>query len=137
MEASPVPCPLSPKKVSPYTSPPFFSFVHPKFHEYFSFHDNSPLLKHESDNLALTPENIEKKKFKVCLEFHIGNCLGPCEGKQSVEEYDSQIKEIRELLKGNIASVIRDLKDRMKDHAAKFEFEQSQFLKEKIDLLDN
>jgi excinuclease ABC subunit C len=88
-------------------------------------------------NLALTPENIEKKKFKVCLEFHIGNCLGPCEGKQSVEEYDSQIKEIRELLKGNIASVIRDLKDRMKDHAAKFEFEQAQFLKEKIDLLDN
>jgi excinuclease ABC subunit C len=54
-----------------------------------------------------------------------------------VEEYDSQIKEIRELLKGNIASVIRDLKDRMKDHAAKFEFEQAQFLKEKIDLLDN
>lgn len=88
-------------------------------------------------NLALTPENIEKKKFKVCLEYHIGNCLGPCEGKQTVNEYDSQIKEIRELLKGNIASVIRDLKDRMKEHAAKFEFEQAQYLKEKIDLLDN
>lgn len=87
--------------------------------------------------LALTPENIEKKKFKVCLEYHIGNCLGPCEGKQSKNEYDNQIKEIKELLKGNIASVIRDLKERMKVHSEKFEFEQAQFLKEKIDLLQN
>lgn len=88
-------------------------------------------------SLALTPENIDKKKFKVCLEYHIGNCLGPCEGKQSKDEYDEQIKEIKELLKGNIASVIRDLKDRMKTHSEKFEFEKAQFLKEKTDLLQN
>lgn len=87
--------------------------------------------------LALTPENIEKKKFKVCLEYHIGNCLGPCEGKQSKEEYDQQITEIRELLKGNFGSVIKQLKERMNDHSEKFEFEQAHFYKEKIDHLQN
>lgn len=88
-------------------------------------------------NLALTPENIEKKKFKVCLEYHIGNCLGPCEGKQTKENYDQQITEIRELLKGNFGSVIKQLKERMNEHSNKFEFEQAHFYKEKIDHLQN
>ncbi len=88
-------------------------------------------------SFVLSNENIEKKKFKVCLEYHIGNCLGPCEGKQSKEEYDRQITEIRELLKGNFGSVIRQLKERMKEHSENFEFEQAHFYKEKIEHLQN
>lgn len=88
-------------------------------------------------NFVLSEENIEKKKFKVCLEYHIGNCLGPCEGKQPKEDYDHQITEIRELLKGNFGSVIKQLKDRMNEHSEKFEFEQAHFYKEKIDHLQN
>lgn len=87
-------------------------------------------------NLALTEKNIKAGKFKVCLEYHIGNCLAPCVGKQSSEDYNQNIRNIRELIKGNISQVRAQLNQRMKDYAAGFDYEKAQILKEKIDLLD-
>lgn len=86
--------------------------------------------------LNLSPENIQQKKFKVCLEYHIGNCKGPCEGLQEQSEYDEDIESIRELLKGNINWVIQHLEKQMKDHAAKFEFEKAHIIKDKIEKLE-
>lgn len=87
-------------------------------------------------NLKLTEENIQKKKFKVCLEYHLGNCKGPCEGLQTKEDYDYSISQIRQILKGNINSVIRYLKQQMEEQAGKWEFERAQQLKEKLELLE-
>jgi excinuclease ABC subunit C len=83
----------------------------------------------------LSEANIEKGKFKVCLEYHIGNCLGPCEGFQSHDDYASQINDIKEIIKGNISGVVRHLNDRMKTLSEKMEYERAQDLKEKIDIL--
>ncbi len=94
------------------------------------------LYKLRTCNLQLSPENIDKKKFRLCLEYHIGNCKGPCTGLQTKDDYDETIDEIRDILKGNINSVIRHLEDRMKAHAAKFEFEEAQLFKEKIEILE-
>ena len=85
----------------------------------------------------LSKKNVESGKFKVCLEYHIGNCLGPCVGKQTDEEYDKSIQEIREIIKGNISTIIRELKKMMMKHAATFEFEKAQIIKEKLELLEN
>lgn len=84
----------------------------------------------------LSQESIDKGKFRVCLEYHIGNCLGPCVGKQEEESYNQSIEEIRAIVKGNIQSVIRIVKDRMKDHAENLEFEKAQNLKVKLDALE-
>ncbi len=86
-------------------------------------------------NYDLSEANISKGKFKVCLEYHIGNCLGPCEGLQTNDDYTAQIDDIRLIIKGNISSVIRTLKERMQAFASKLEFEKAQSLKEKIDIL--
>ena len=86
--------------------------------------------------LNLSPENIQQKKFKVCLEYHIGNCKGPCEGLQEQSDYNEDIESIRELLKGNINWVIQHLDKQMKDHAAKFEFEKAHIIKDKIEKLE-
>jgi excinuclease ABC subunit C len=88
-------------------------------------------------NYDLSPANIEKEKYKVCLEFHIGNCKGPCEGLESLENYQQQVDAIREILKGNFKESLRDFKTKMNDHAAKMEFEQAQKIKEKIESLEN
>ena len=88
-------------------------------------------------NLNLKEENIEKKKFKLCLEYHIGNCLAPCEGFQSEESYEVGINHIKQILKGDIKSVTSILKDRMKYHATNLEFEKAQLVKEKLVLLEN
>ena len=88
-------------------------------------------------NLNLKKENIEKKKFKLCLEYHIGNCLAPCEDFQSEESYDFGINHIKQILKGDIKSVTSILKDRMKYHAENLEFEKAQSVKEKLNLLEN
>ncbi|MCF8368757.1 MAG: excinuclease ABC subunit UvrC [Bacteroidales bacterium] len=88
-----------------------------------------------SCNLKLTKENIKKKKFKVCLEYHIGNCLGPCEGLQKTEDYESTINEIREVIKGNINTVINQLKNLMNSYAESMEFEKAQAVKERLELL--
>ena len=94
------------------------------------------LYKLRTCSLNLTPENIQKKKFKVCLEYHIGNCKGPCEGHQTIENYDQGIKEIRQILKGNINMVIQHLKPLMNKLSSEFKFEDAQSIKEKIDLLE-
>lgn len=96
----------------------------------------SHIFKLRNCNLALTEENIAKKKFRVCLEYHVGNCLGPCEGYQSEEAYEESIRQIREILKGNIQSVMQYLDSRMKSHATAYEFEEAQELKDKIELLE-
>lgn len=94
------------------------------------------LYKLRSCSLLLSPENIARKKFKVCLEYHIGNCLGPCEGLQTEEEYNNDIAQVRAILKGNIAGVLRQLKTMMLQNATDLEFEKAHLLKEKIDQLE-
>jgi excinuclease ABC subunit C len=83
----------------------------------------------------LSQENIEAGKFKVCLEYHIGNCLGPCEGFQSHEDYLTQIDQIKSIIKGKIRDVISVLEERMVYHSKKLEFEAAQTIKEKLEIL--
>jgi excinuclease ABC subunit C len=87
-------------------------------------------------NLALTQTNIKAGKFKVCLEYHLGNCKGPCEGKQSMEDYDRGVEAIRKILKGNYADLVRDLKQLMQDFSSRYEFELAQEVKEKMEVLE-
>lgn len=88
-------------------------------------------------NLNLSAENIRSGKFKVCLEYQIGNCKGPCEGFQSAEDYAQSLSEIREILKGNISPVVQHLRRDMQEAATRMDFEEANDLKEKIDLLEN
>lgn len=88
-----------------------------------------------SCKLQLNEKNIAANKFKVCLDFHIGKCLGPCVGKQSEAEYMESIKEIKNIIKGDIVSLISNLKGRMMNYAKEMKFEKAQLLKERIDLL--
>jgi excinuclease ABC subunit C len=85
----------------------------------------------------LSQSSIEKGKFKVCLEYHIGNCLGPCEGKQTEDDYMTQIKDIREIIKGNVSGVIAHLESQMKFYSEKLEFELAHDIKDKIDQLNS
>jgi len=87
--------------------------------------------------LPLSKENIEKKKFRVCLEYHLKNCKGPCEAFQSEEDYNESIAQIKQILKGNISSVIKQLKELMWQYSEKYDFENAQLLKEKIVSLVN
>jgi excinuclease ABC subunit C len=87
--------------------------------------------------LNLTKQNIDSGKFRVCLEYHIGNCKGPCVGKQSESEYADMVKQVKEIIKGNLTEVLAMLKNDMKEKAANLEFEQAQKVKEKIDILEN
>ncbi len=88
-------------------------------------------------NYDLTKQNIDSGKYKVCLEYHIGNCKGPCEGLEPLETYQKEIDAIREILKGNFKQSIRDFKVQMKDFAENLEFEKAQRIKIKIDVLEN
>ena len=87
--------------------------------------------------LNLSSKNIENGRFRVCLEYHLGNCLGPCVGYQDEESYDRSVKEIREIIKGNISTIIAELNKLMMKHASLFEFEKAQIIKEKLELLEN
>lgn len=87
-------------------------------------------------SLNLNEKNIKSGKFKVCLEYHIGNCLGPCVGKQTEEDYNQNIRNIRELIKGNISIVKSQLAVNMKEYAADFQFEKAQIIKDKIETLE-
>ncbi len=87
--------------------------------------------------LALTPTNIEKKKFKVCLEYHLGNCKGPCEGIQTLEDYNEGVDSIKNLLKGNLTPVIQHFKLAMSNHIQELEFEKAEIIKKKLDHLQN
>ena len=88
-------------------------------------------------NFDLSEKNIENYKFKVCLEYHIGNCKGPCEGHESLENYQTQINAIREILKGNFSASVKDFKSKMQKYATEMQFEEAQKIKEKIDILEN
>ncbi len=87
-------------------------------------------------NLNLSDENIKSKKFKVCLEYHIGNCKGPCEALQTEEDYNTNIANIQDVIKGNINSVEKQLKALMKTYSESLEFEKANIVKEKIELLE-
>ncbi len=86
-------------------------------------------------NLNLAPGNIAKGKFKVCLEYHLGNCKGPCEGLQTPEDYMEHLQQVRHILKGNTAEVIRTLKQEMSDLAASMQFEKAQIVRDRIESL--
>lgn len=86
--------------------------------------------------LSLTPENIKSGKFKVCLEYHIGNCKGPCVGLQSEEEYEENIMQIRSILKGNISTVIDKLRKLMLKYSSETRYEEAQVIKDKIEILN-
>lgn len=87
--------------------------------------------------LNLTQRNIEKGKFKVCLEYHLGNCKGPCEAYQSEEDYDENIRQIKNILKGNLGEVIHHFKKEMKGLAESLEFEKAEAVRKKITYLEN
>lgn len=79
-----------------------------------------------------TTEGIARGKFKVCLEYHIKNCLGPCEGFETEQNYMAKIDQVKNILKGNLGNVKKYITDTMKEHAENLEFEQAQILKEKL-----
>jgi len=85
----------------------------------------------------LSQDNIKAKKFKECLEFHIGNCLAPCVGKQKASDYEKDITQIRQILKGNIRTVVQHFKDEMLNFSEKMEYEKAQLVKEKIEQLEH
>ena len=85
----------------------------------------------------LSEKNIEEGKYKVCLEYHLKNCKGACEGLETVENYNESIKEIRNIVKGNFKESLERFQIIMHDFAAKMEFEEAQKVKEKVDLLSN
>ena len=87
-------------------------------------------------NLDLTQNNIQNHKFKVCLEYHIGRCKGPCEGLETLEHYQNQINSIREILKGNFKESMKDFKKLMSDLASNMHFEEAQKIKNKIEILE-
>ncbi|WP_295237201.1 excinuclease ABC subunit UvrC [Sediminibacterium sp.] len=90
-----------------------------------------------SCKLNLSKENIAAGKFKVCLEYHLGNCKGPCEGLQSLEDYQNGIQQMRNILKGNLGSVIAQFKEEMQQYAMGLEFEKAEMIRKKIDHLEN
>jgi excinuclease ABC subunit C len=84
----------------------------------------------------LSEENINKGKYKVCLEYHLGNCKGPCENLQTEQDYNSSIKQIRQILKGNLQHVINYLNDLMKQYASGYQFEEADLIKKKTEVLE-
>ena len=88
-----------------------------------------------SCKLNLSEQNIQKGKFKVCLEYHLGNCKGPCEGFQTLADYNAGLDQIKELLKGNISPTMLDFKGQQKNHIEQLEFEKAAFYQNKIDNL--
>ncbi len=88
-------------------------------------------------NYDLAEEKIRNGKYKVCLEYHLGNCKGPCEAMQAEEEYNRNISAIREIVKGNFKNSLNQFRQQMREHSDKMEFEEAQLIKNKIDILEN
>ncbi|MFT3903840.1 MAG: excinuclease ABC subunit UvrC [Niabella sp.] len=88
-------------------------------------------------SLNLSPANIAKNKFKVCLEYHLGNCKGPCEGLQTLEDYNANLRQLKDLLKGNLSPVIRHLKEQMNQYALELAFEKAEQVRKKITYLED
>jgi len=95
------------------------------------------LYKLRTCNYDLAEDKINNGKYKVCLEYHLGNCLGPCEGFQAEEEYNNNIEAIRQIVKGNFKDSLQRFRNQMKEHAQNMEFEDAQHIKNKIDVLQN
>ncbi len=95
------------------------------------------LYRLRSCKLKLNPEEIEKGKYKVCLDYHIKKCYGPCIGAYDEQSYDRQIEEIKRLLGGETSSLIKEYRAKMKEAAANLEFEYAHELKTKVDILEN
>jgi excinuclease ABC subunit C len=97
------------------------------------------LIKHNIQlrncKLNLSETNIKKKKFKVCLEYHLGNCKGPCEGLQTLEDYDESIAQLKNLLKGNLSPILQHFKLQVKDFSEKMEYEKASIYQQKIEHL--
>ena len=87
-------------------------------------------------NFLLSEENIRAGKFKVCLEYHLGNCKGPCEGLQEEEDYNKDIEQARSILKGNLSVVIEYFTRQMKAFASQMEYEKADHFKNKLALLE-
>ncbi|MEO8822807.1 MAG: excinuclease ABC subunit UvrC [Ginsengibacter sp.] len=87
--------------------------------------------------LNLTEQNILKQKFKVCLEYHLGNCKGPCEGLQSSENYQEGLQQVKQIIKGNLTPVIQRYKEEMNYYVEELQFEKAEIIKKKIDGLEN
>ncbi len=87
--------------------------------------------------LNLSPSHIQKGKYKVCLEYHVKNCAGPCAGLESEEQYDEKIQQIRNILKGNFASVTRHLREQMQRFAEELDFESALTIKQRLQAFEN
>ena len=96
----------------------------------------STLYKLRTCNMPITDEGVAKGKYKVCLDYHLGKCAGPCVGRMSETEYGAQIEAIVQILKGNSWSLIKEFERRMKERAAVLDFEEAQQWKEKMELLE-
>ncbi len=116
------------KYFGPFTSTKKMEQIQALIHELY------PL---RSCNYQLSPKNIAQKKFKICLEYHIGNCLGPCAGLQKETSYMEDVKQVAHLLKGNIKEVKKNLKEKMLNTAQERNFKEAQNYKEKLELLTN
>jgi excinuclease ABC subunit C len=112
---------------------PYTSVV--KVKELLDFIKENILLR--TCKLNLTDNNIKKGKFKVCLEYHLGNCKGPCESLQTAEDYNEELNQLANLLKGNLSSVIQHFKKDMKGFAEKMEFEKAAIYQKKIEHLQS
>src|SRR5215510_8251813 len=88
-------------------------------------------------SLNLSEKNIARKKYKVCLEYHLGNCKGPCEGLQDEEDYRRNLQHIRHILKGNVGEVVKLLKEEMNAYAQQLQFEKAEQLRQKIESLQS
>ncbi|MBD0823530.1 excinuclease ABC subunit UvrC [Aestuariibaculum marinum] len=88
-------------------------------------------------NYDLSEAKIDAGKYKVCLEYHLGNCKGPCEGYESEEVYQGHIQDIKEILKGNFKDSLNQFRAQMNAYAAEMQFEEAQRIKEKIEVLEN
>jgi excinuclease ABC subunit C len=89
-----------------------------------------------SCSLHLTDEQIQKGKFRICLEHHLNNCKAPCTGLQTEEEYNETVEQIKAILKGKISSVIQHLRETMSEHAENYRFEEAENVKNKIAILE-
>lgn len=87
--------------------------------------------------LNLADAQIRKGKYKVCLEYHLGNCKGPCEGRQTAEDYQEGLQQLKNILKGNLGPVIQQFKKEMREFADKMDFEQAEAIRKKIVHLEN
>jgi excinuclease ABC subunit C len=96
--------------------------------------ENIPL---RTCKLNLTKNNIERGKFKVCLEYHLGNCKGPCEGLQTADDYAESIQQIRQIVKGNLSPLMQHFKKEMQEYAATLQFEKAELIRQKIVALEN